>query len=278
MKKIFVVVVLAAIGLGSWWLYHNQGEIKDTIKQYVENGEFLTLEAKYTGQQIMEANRKMLLADDQHKFQEPILKFSPYLLLEVKYFPSDQKPREGVILWSLVDGEMVLDTSTWERTHGFEDAIAADATRHDFKILNALAKNGGIMTRDQLQKELHLEIDTITPWIDSTLKKHLVVQKGNELQLHFQNPKILVPPQTKISQWLSTKPYSHAQRVSSKYSKSQIENISKAAFGSDFTIRHINEVYLPIYNIEVLNPDGSITSTEWNAQSGQRINPKYLVY
>ena len=266
-------VCLAVMGL---WLLNNYSHIHDFIGQYVENTDFITLEARYTAQQIMEANRKELLADEQRSFEDPELKFHPYLFMDVKYTDDAKKPRESAILWSLVDGEMVLNSDTWEKTHGFEDAINAHASRTDYKIINALAKKNGSMTLDQLERELHLDREMLQPWIDSALQKHLVIQRGNELQLHLQNPKIMVAPQTKISQWLVTKPYNHAQRVAAKYSTSQIKTNAKAAFGEDFTIRESHEVYLPVYSIEVLNPDGSILTTYWNALNGKRIHPKYI--
>jgi hypothetical protein len=276
MHRIFSIACVIAIAGGLWYLWETNPGLHDLFSQYVENGEILTLEARYTPEQIMNSHRNELITDNSYEYQSPELKFHPYVLMEVKYTQPDRKTKEGVILWSLVDGEMVLDTQTWEKTHGFEDAILANASREDFKILNALAKFKGKMTVDQMQKELHLEPETLTPWIDNARQKHLVVQKGGELQLHFQNPKILVSPQTKINQWLVTKPYSHAQRITKKYSSSQIQNTAKAAFGQDFMIRSVTEVFLPVYSIEVLNPDGSILTSFWNALNGQRIAPKYL--
>lgn len=276
MRLIFSIACVIAIAGGVWYLWETNPNLRDMLSQYVENGEILTLEARYTPEQIMDSHRSELISDNGYTFQAPELKFHPYLLMEVKYIQPDKKTKEGVILWSMVDGEMVLDTQTWEKTHGFEDAILSDANRDDFKILNALAKFKGKTTVDQLQKELHVEPETLTPWIDNTRKKQLVVQKGAELQLHFQNPKILVTPQTKISQWLVTKPYIHAQRIPKKYSPTQIQGTARAAFGQDFMIRSVTEVFLPVYSIEVLNPDGSILTSFWNALNGQRITPKYL--
>ena len=275
MRRLLAVILLGCIGVGAWWLWNNSGQFRDAISGYVANGEILTLEARYTAEQLMDSHKRELLVDDQHSFQEPTLKFYPYLLMEVKY-TQDKKTKEGVVLWSLVDGEMVLNTESWEKTHGFEDAIDANASKNDFKIMNALAKKNGTMTVDELQNELHLEPDTLAPWIDSVLDKHLIIKKGNQLKLHFQNPKILVAPQTKLTQSPVTKPYNHAQTVAKKYGRSQVENAATGAFGSDFTIRRAYEVFLPVYSIEVLNPDGSVLTTYWNALNGKRIVPKYL--
>ena len=240
----------------------------ESFQNYVENGEVLTLEVKYTPEQVMEANKNDLLTNGR-TYGEALLKFYPYLMMDVKYTLPGQKTREGVILWSLVDGEMVINAETWEITHGFEDTINANASRNDFKIINALAQNKGALTKERLQKDLRVDSDEFDALLESARSKHLITIKGNEVQLHFENPKFLVPPQTKISQWLVTKPYNHAQLIPKKYSRSQIEKITQAAFGSDFAIRTAKEVFLPVYSIRVVNPDGSVLTSFWNALNGQ---------
>jgi len=276
MRLFSFLLFAAALVVSSWWLWNNNPQVRELVEHYIENGEIITLEARYTADQIMDANRKNLLSDDSKNFKDPELKFHPYLMMYVKYTQPDRSTREGVILWSMVDGEMVIDTQNWEKTHGFEDAILAGADQSDYRILNMLAKSKGKMTIDQLQKELHVETDTLTPWLESLRAKHLIVLKGTDVQLHFQNPKILVLPETKFKQWLVTKPYNHAQRVANKYSKSQIERNAKAAFGPDFMVKSSSEVYLPVYSIEVQNPDGSVLTSFWNALNGRRITPKYF--
>ncbi len=271
MRRLMFLVIVAVIGLGGWWFWNDNPRALDAIAQYVENGEFLTLEARYTADAIMGQRRKELLVDDQHAFQEPLLKFYPYLLIEAKYVLQDKKTHEGLVLWGLTDGEMVLDTDTWETTHGFQDAMDVGASRSDFKIMHALAKNGGALTRDQLQRELHLESDVLAPWIDSVCEKKLVAPVGDALQLHLQNPKLLVAPQTKIKQTFVARPCNQAQRIARKYSRSQVEKIAQAAFGPSFTIRNVSEAFLPVYSIGVLNPDGSVHTSYWNAITGRQI-------
>lgn len=275
MRKTLIAIAIAAAAGAAVWQFGSKGQVAGWIHQYVENGEINTLKARYTPDQIMESHKRELLADNQHSYQEPGLKFYPYSLMEVKYTAPDSKSREGMILWSLVDGEMVLNTDTWEQTHGFEDAINADASRNDFKIMHNLAKHRGASTVDQLQRDLHVEKDTLMDWIDSTSKKQLVVLKGNDVQLHFQDPKIPQQPDTKFTDWLVKKPYNHQQRMPGRYSNSQIQKIAKAAYGDAFTIRSTTDVYLPVYSITVLNPDGSVSTTHWNALTGQRMAAKF---
>lgn len=273
LKILLLIAIIAAIG---WWIWEKEYLITDQIEQYVGGSDVLTLEARYSPEKIMENHRADLLEDELHKFQDAFLKFHPYLLMDVKYHLADQKTHEGVIFWGMENGEMVINTESWEMTHGFEDCLVAGATRNDFKLINALAKNGGVLSREDLLNELHVESDTLDQWVDSVREKQLVVQKGREYRLHFQDPKLQVIPQTKIKQNLVTKHYGNASRVSKKYSSSQIEKTAKAAFGVDFTIRNVKEVFLPVIGINVLNPDGSILTSHWNALTGRRINPRYL--
>lgn len=268
---------LLALGVATWWLLEHNPNIYGVLGQYIDNGEILTLEARYTPEQIVEHFDREFIANGDRAFQNASLRFYPYALLDVKYSSSDKKTREGVLLWSLVDGEMVIDCKSWEKSHGFEDAINAQASRTDFKVLNALARKQGKASFEQLQHDLQVEANLLQQWIDGTKAKHLVLQKGNEVQLHFEDPRILVMPQTSISECMVTKPYSQAQKVHRNYSFNQIEKTAHAAFGPEFTVRSKKEIYLPVYAIEILNPDGSLLTTEWNALNGKRIMPKYLI-
>ncbi|NGX41975.1 MAG: hypothetical protein K940chlam7_00249 [Chlamydiae bacterium] len=276
MRLFSTLFTVAILGIGFWLFWQINPSFREVVQSYVENGEFLTLEARYSAEQIMQQHSSELLPDDQYSYQEPNLKFYPYLLMEVKYTQANGRTREGVILWSMVDGEMVIDTDTWEKTHGFEDTINAGANRMDFLIINTLARYRGTLPASRLQKELNLDQKQMEQALESARKKYLVILKGNEIALHFQSPNFNVLPQTRINQWLVTKPYNHAQRVGKRYNQSQIERNAKAAFGHDFTVRNSKVVFLPIYNIEVLNPDGSILTSYWNALNGQRVDTKYL--
>jgi hypothetical protein len=262
--------VLAAAGIGSWWLW-SYTPLGETVQSYVENGEFLTLEARYSAEQIMEAHRNELLPGDKYSFKEPTQKFYPYLFMEVKYPQINGKTKEGVILWSMVDGEMVLDAATWQTTHGFDDAINAGANQNDFLLLNTLAAHRGALIVSRLQSILGVDDHTMKQMLDSAIAKHLVIMRGNEAALHFQNPQFNVPPNTRMTQSLVTKPYDLAQRISKRYTQRQIERVEQAAFVAEFAVRSSRVVYLPVYSIEVLNPDGSVMTSYWNALTSQRL-------
>lgn len=278
MRPITLLIALSFLGLGSFWGWTYFPGFHSKVEEYLSGGTFQTLEVRYSAESIMEAHKRELLKDNAHVFLEPTLKFIPYLLMDVKYIRSHDKTGEGIILWGLVDGEMVINTSSWERTHGFTDCIASNATRQEFKIINALASRGGAWDRDGLSKFLNIENSILDAWVDTCRKKSLIVQTGNTYRLHLQNPKLQVIPETKLDHWLVTKPTKKAVRVKKRYRSSQIENIAYAAFGGDFAIRKTTEIFLPVYSIVVQNPDGSQMTSYWNALNGKRLSsPPYEI-
>ncbi len=277
MRFISSLVSLALFGGGAYWVNDRYPEVKTKILELVNSGYFHTLEVRYSAKQIMENERAHLLKGDKHKFLEPTLKFRPYLCLEVKYSDSRHSSSEGMILWDLVDGEMVINAHTWEKTHGFADCLNANTEKHEFKILNLLAQRGGAMDRNGLIKNLHLENDILDAWIDSCRNKKLIVQSGNDYRLHLQNPKLTVIPETHIEDPLVTKSFKNAERVAKRFTSSQIKRMAESAFGNDFAIRNTSKVFLPFYSITVQNPDGSLRTSHWNALNGKCLSNTILL-
>lgn len=272
MKFLITLITLGFAGYGLWWINSTHPEIRDHVEDFLDSGYFHTLEVRYSANQIMEAHRKELLKDNRHKYLEPVLQFYPYVLLEVKYILSEEKTSEGLMLWDLTDGEMVIDTKDWEKTHGFADCINAGTERHEFKVINALAKRGGTIDREGLSKALHVENDILDSWIDACRRKKLIVQSGNKYRLHLENPKLKTIPQTNIDERLVTKSHKKAIRLKKHFSISQIDKLAKSAFGNDFAIRKTTDVYLPVHSIIVQNPDGSVHTSHWNALNGKRLS------
>jgi len=276
MRIIFSLVCLAALGYGFWWTSIYHPELKGKVEEILDVGHFHTLEVRYTANQIMEAHRRELLKDNRHRYLEPVLEFYPYLMMEVKYSLNDERTHESVALWDMTYGEMVVNTKNWEKTHGFGDCITADTTAQEFKILNVLAKRGGAIDRNGLLKSLNVEHEILDGWIDSCRRKKLIVLSGNNYRLHLQNPRLHSVPETRIDEWLVTKPYKSAIRLSRRFSTSQIERTARAAFGQNFAIRKTTDVYLPVHSIVVQNPDGSVHTSHWNALNGKRLFHSHL--
>lgn len=253
--------------LALFWYFGSDG----SIENYVQNADILTLEAKYTAADIMEKHQKELIGSSGRTFQEPTLQFHPYLLMNVKYVDKNHKTKQGLLIWSQIDGEMVLNTDTWEQTRGFEDALQAGASALEFRVLNALAAHNGTQNKSQLQSELNLELDSLNALLNSIKQKQLIVIKGNDVSLHFENPLFHVSPQTKMAVAPVVKPNREGKKLGARYSRSKIERTAKAAFGEEFTIRDAEEIYLPVLRISLQNPDGSLLITDWNALTGNKI-------
>ena len=271
MRVFATILALLAGSYGVWLVSKDQIDVKGKVASLLDRGHFHTLEVRYTAKQIMEKYRHDLLKDNRHQYLDPVLEFYPYLLMEVKYTSSDDKPHESIMLWDLTDGEMVINTKDWEKTHGFGDCITADATAQEFKILNILAKKGGALDREGLTKILHVDSEVLNTWLESCRRKKLIIQAGNYYKLHFHHPRLKTTPQTKVDERLVTKPYKDAIRLGRHFSPGQIETIARAAFGQNFAIRKMTDIYLPVHSIVVQNPDGSIHTSHWNALNGKRL-------
>jgi hypothetical protein len=267
----FITFFIFVIFIASW-IFFNYPESRVYIYDFITRKKFNTLEVKYSAENIMEIYRKDLLKDSSHTFLEPHLKFHPYLLMEVKYNKTSDKTGEGLILWSLIDGEMVINTSSWDMTHGFKDCIGSGADKDDFKIINTLVSRGGSLDRETLSKILNVDNDTLDSWLENCRRKNLIVQNGNSYRLHFQSPRLQVIPETKIDQSIVSKSGRYAARIAKKFRPTQIEGLARSAFGNDFAIRKKTEIFLPVYSIVVQNPDGSLMTTYFNALNGKKLS------
>ncbi len=278
MRFISLLIITISISTGGYLIWNHQADIRSWVQEVALSNRIQTLEIRHSAESLMEAHRKELLIDSEHIFLDPRLKFYPYLLMEVKYSRAQDRTVEGVILWSLVDGEMVLNTQHWEKTHGFTDCINSGADRNDFKIINALATTkSGVLDRETLSRFLNVDNEKLDLWLESCRKKSLIVQSGNNFRLHLQNPRLQVQPETKLDHWLVTTSSKNVSRIAKKFRGGQIETIAKAAFGGDFAIRRTTEVFLPVYSITIQNPDGSQMTTFWNALNGKKIDKPYVL-
>jgi len=272
MRWMLTFILSTALGVGYWQWQKGNFDPKKLLETALQKEEFATLEIRYNASQIMEANRRDLIKDVRHKYLDAELMFYPYLLLEVK-FTLREKTKEGTLLWDMVDGEMVIDTKDWQKTHGFGDCIKAVADKNEFKLLKILARRGGTSDREALLKALSIENDQLETWIDSCRRKKLVVLQGNKYRIHIEKPVLEALPETRIEERLVTKAVSNAARHPKRFTSGQIERMCKAAFGTDFVVRKYSTIFLPVHSITVQNPDGSVHTTHWNALNGRRMTP-----
>lgn len=269
MRLIYTLFTLGGLAFGGWYALENIPSVRSLVHEKVGSSDFCTLEIRYSAEEIMRAQREHLLKKSGYTFLDPQLFYYPYLLMDVKYTRENGSTMEGSVLWGLSDGEMVIDTGTWEKTHGFEDCLLANATKHDFKILQALVEHGGIIDREKLYKNFKIDHDIVDEWIDSCRSKKLIANSGNNYRLHFEKPRLVIQPTTNIAQALVSHPPSYSTKIKKRYSLSQIKRMTQTAFGDDFAIRKTQEVFLPVHRIGIQNPDGSTRTLYFNALTGK---------
>jgi len=268
----FTLIFLGSLGYGLWWVADSHPELKDRAIQYLPTSSFSALEPRFTANQIMENERPKILKDSHQHFGDYSMVFHPFLLMEVKFSRSNHTTGEGVILWDLLDGEMVLNTQTWEKSHGFADCIHMHADSYELKIISTIAKNGNRADRQTLSQAMNLESAMLDAWIDRCIKKKLIACHQGTYRIHLESPKMAFTPITQVNFPLITKNSKHPEKLKRNFSTAQITRIAEAAFGDDFAIRQTHEVYLPIYSITIQNNDGSYQTTYWNALNGMRLD------
>lgn len=273
MRLILSLLTLGSFAFGAWWMWDHFPGVRQFVEQKIEGQEFQTLEVRYSAEHILENNQSSLVRGSGYTILQPELAFYPYLMMEVKFSSDEQHTEEGLILWGLTDGEMVIDAESWERTHGFEDCLVASVNRTDFNILRELIQHGGRLSRDRLYSKFRVDSEVVDSWIESCRKKKLIVSTGNQYRLHFERPNLSLRPQTRLNEWLVAQPARHTTRAKRRYSPGQVKRLAELAFGQDFAVRSMEEVFLPVYRIAVQNPDGSVLTTYWNALNGKQIKP-----
>ncbi|CCB88044.1 hypothetical protein [Simkania negevensis] len=267
-KFLFTLIFLCSLGYGVYWVADSHPEIKDRAIQYLPTSAFSALEPRFTVNQIMDKERSSLLKDSREQFGDYSLLYQPFLLMEVKFTRTNQSTGEGVILWDLMDGEMVLDTQTWEKSHGFADCIHMRADPYELKIISTIAKHGNKADRQTLFHSLNLESGLLDAWIERCIKKKLIVCHQGIYRIHLESPKMAFTPSTQVNFPLISKNSKHSEKMTRNFSKTQIIRVAEAAFGEDFAIRQTYEIYLPVYAITTQNSDGSHETSYWNALNG----------
>ncbi len=270
-RLFFSACLLGAIALGGWFIWDSFPNLREIVKEKFHSTDLRTLEIRFSAEEIMERNRRELLKGEDYAYLEPRLVFYPYVMMKTKFTTPQLRTQEGILLWGLTDGEMVINTSNWERTHGFEDCLLAKATKNDFKILKAIIEAGGAIDRENLYQKFKADADIVDKWITCCRNKKLVAVSGNHFRLHLQNPHLENTPITLLNEPLVAQPTKYSIKSKKRYSIAQVRKLAQIAFGDDFAIKSTVQIFLPVYNIEVQNPDGSVLVTYWNALNGRRF-------
>lgn len=268
-QGLFFILLLSVF---VWWANDQHPKWKEDFIHLLNARPCSVIEAKFTPEQIIEMNRKSLFRIQKYQYLPPVTKLYPFLLLDVKYNLSSTKTQEDLILWDLIDGEMIINTKDWKKTHGFSDCIRENSSGLEVQILLTLAKHKGSLHSDSLLQLLHWDKTTFKAWIESCRRKSLVTQHDNIVRIHMQDPILSIPPKTIFHENLiTTIDDSGLPRISSRFSPFQIKRLASMVFEEGFSIRNVKPIFLPIYIITIQNADNSLQTTYWNAFTGKQI-------
>ncbi|WP_100934475.1 hypothetical protein [Candidatus Chlamydia corallus] len=201
--------------------------------------------------------------------------FIPHTLMHVRF--SKEEPvkkhiisQEGEILWSLVNGEMVLHTGTWTCSKGFRECLLLHAGKQDMRVIQTLAALGGATSRESLAQALSLRNIRADRVIKECQKKKLIFTSGNQIGTHFQQLQPIKGCTTTLNSnpvWLQ-KPR-NAAVFPAQYSEDRVRHLVKMIFGDNFLIVRSSIVYVPVYKISLVSADNSIRVEYINAVTGK---------
>lgn len=200
--------------------------------------------------------------------------FVPHMLMHVRFSEEASRrssvSKEGDILWSLVSGEMVLNTGTWACSKGFKECLMLKADKQDVQVIQALAGLGGAATRETLTHALSLKNIRAEKVIKDCQKKKLIFAQDNQISSHFQQLHPIKGCTTSLHTspvWLK-KPRG-SSLCSPQYSEERIQGLANMIFGSNFLIVNTMNVYVPVYRVSLVGPDSSVRVEHINAVTGK---------
>lgn len=270
-RLFFWLCVLAIITGAGYWSYQHVPEVTRCMDRLRDDGPMCTFETRWAPDTLVQQHQKELASTPGYTLEPGYTVFVPHMLMKVKYAPDGGRTQESELLWSLLSGEMILDTASFESTRGFEDCIRADATPEDFRILHAILQQGGKSTREALLQTLGTDFDALSSELARLQKKHLITIQQGVIRLHFQENFLSTPPRTYLQHTIVLQTPSD-KLLPARYSKDAIRKVATAAFGQNFAIRSDETVYVPYIVLEIKNPDTSTLRTYWNAVTGRRCS------
>jgi hypothetical protein len=268
-KRFLFLLFLVTCSTGLFWSYHHVEQLQNVIMSPDRDESIETFETAYLPEDIL-AKHSDLLPTKQHSFGPVTLFFSPHLLVQGKYSPDGRSSQLASMLWDLTNGELVLDTNGFDHTQGFSDCLMSQANADDFRILHTLTKKGPL-SKEAVVEELGIDDAIICDRIESLRKRHLVIVANDIVRLHVESPLLKVKPLTAITRPFVNRHSTHGSLISPTYSKGDIETLVKAAFGPDLAIRSSRIIYIPTYEVQINNPDGSLRKTYWNGLSSKEM-------
>lgn len=271
MRIISTLITVATLAYGYMWFSKNYPSVTDGTLTYISGKEQVGIRPVYTPEQVLDRHANALTRNGGIIAGDVEIVYIPVLLMNVKYADTFYTTGEGVLLFDLMDGEMVLNMNTYEKTHGLADCLRSKASKHECKVVSLMAKKGGQLGRESIRRGLRVDADLVDEWVDNCRQKKLIVPSGNGYRLHMQNPKLPNCPVTYVDNPLTTFRSKRFTGKKAHFEKTHIPELCSAFFGTDFGIKNDEVAYLPIYRINVEGLDKHITTLYFNSISGKPI-------
>lgn len=269
-RSLVWLMVLGIAAAAGYWAYTHTERLQQYVLPSTKEESIDTFEALILPNDLL-TKQPHLLTTQGHSFGPVTLYFAPQLLLSVKYSHDSKSSKASTAVWDMIDGELVIDTNTFDHTQGFADCLASQAGADDFRILRTLTQSGGTLSKEAIIKELGGDDSAICERIENLKKRHLVIIANDVVRIHVESPLFKIEPSTLLTKPIVHRTTLYGNLLPTTFSKSDIETLVKAAFGQDLAIRNSRLVYIPTYEIQVNNPDGSVRKTYWNAISGKEM-------
>lgn len=262
---------LALLGFGGFAALEYHPEWKTSLTSLL-NSPTLALTPKYDLQHALNAIEPTLRSQQYILAQQTKTEYLPLAILSIKYPTSSYSTtKEGIEIWDLFQGEMVLHANVWDLSHGFSDCLTQLVTADEFSILLVLSQQNGALSLNTLARKLALEPEHLEKTLQNCTRKHLVLEKDGSYKIHMHKPLLHISPETVIHSPLTTEKKSITNKLPKKYSVNKIGKIAETCFGPGFHIKEKTEVCLPIYVFTIKSADGSLSQRYFNSFNGKEM-------
>lgn len=267
MRRIFqmciLIIVFAGIGL-----YFYDPYLFEKVEEYVFNEEIYAFTPRYQAQDLLKAHKKILLRKGSDTFLPPKLYYMPSVLVDLKKKQKNGKVIESTQLWSLTDGERILNLADWKTTKGYGLIIDLDASHDEIALLDEMSTYK-VANVDDLHQKLSVNKYQLEKVLKKTEEKGLTKKKGKTIYL-LKNPFVLSLEDAPLNLPALTHSSHYAGYFQKRFSKWQIATLIHKASESD-TIECMREVNIPIWQIPVVRDNGKKVVSYWNALNGQLV-------
>ncbi|MCK5787866.1 MAG: hypothetical protein KAH32_02615 [Chlamydiia bacterium] len=175
--------------------------------------------------------------------------YYPHLLVYVRHFDANKTPHDLVQIWDMSDCEIVLNTETWQKTHGIEDLNASCRQENAYRIAEALSRAGKATTKE-LSDSTGIPTQKIYQAMSSDKNSRVFINNKNIMSMSIPHSSLPEVPHT-ISR--SNKSFNTAQttisssnlRAKEYTQKDIIRLFSYKIFGDRILYLKSKLVYIP---------------------------------